>query len=267
MNFTLLLPAQNMNLKTSISFIFFVVFFAQHSFGQLVPRHFKDTVYHATIIKFGYMLASSTSDLKNRFGVFNSANLSCTYKTNKNWLWGAQFDFLFGNQVKEKDMLRNIATPDGFIIGSDGLLIDPSYNMRGFITSIYAGKIFPVGYNQNSGISVSSGLGLMQHKVLITLERNTSSYALDKELTRGYDRLSNGLLWHNSVGYTHLSNRGLINFFGSIDFGFAATQNRRSFNYDTGLKDQTKRFDGFWGVKVGFILPLYPKTTPEFYYN
>lgn len=256
-----------MKIKQGFFLLFLAVLGTLSSFAQLVPRHFKDTIHHATIIKFGYMNSNPTNDLKERFGNFNSVNLACNYKTNKNWLWGAQFDFMFSNNVKEKNMLRNIATPDGFIIGSDGLLIDPSYNLRGFMTSIYMGKIWPIGYNNNSGITATTGLGLMQHKVLILLERNTSSYALDKELARGYDRLSNGLLWHNSIGYTHLSNRGLINFFGSFDFGLASTQSRRSFDYDSGPANQTQRLDGFWGIRLGFILPLYPKITPEFYYN
>lgn len=267
MIFKLLLHPALMNLKRSTFFILFLVVTTLPSFAQLVPRHFKDTIHHVTLIKFGYMITSSLGDLNDRFGNFNAVNLSCSYKTNKNWLWGAQFDFIFGNKVKEKNMLRNIATPDGFIIGGDGLLIDPTYNMRGFLSSIHFGRILPIGYNNNSGIAVTTGLGLMQHRVLISLERNTSSYALDKELTRGYDRLSNGLLWHNSVGYTHLSNKGLMNFFGSFDFGVASTQSRRSFDYDSGETNKTNRLDGFWGIRVGFILPLYPKIPPEFYYN
>lgn len=234
--------------------------------SQIVPRHFKDSISHATLVKLGYVKLFPLFDLSNRFGDFHAISGEGTYKTNKNWLWGGKFDFMFGSNVKENDMLRNI-TIGGFVIGADGLLIDPSYSLRGFNASVHTGKIIPIGYNNNSGISLLTGAGLLQHKVFISLERNTQSYAFTKEQAKGYDRLSNGFFLSQSIGYTHLSNRGLINFFGSLDFGLAFTQNRRSFNYDSNTTDTQKRTDGFWGIRIGFILPIYPRTTPEFYYN
>jgi hypothetical protein len=45
------------------------------------------------------------------------------------------------------------------------------------------------------------------------------------------------------------------------------TQNRRTVNIDTGLKDDRKRMDFFLGLKVGWIIPLFKKLPKEYYYD
>ena len=61
------------------------------------------------------------------------------------------------------------------------------------------------------------------------------------------------------IGYQHLSDNKLINFFVGVDFHYGLTQNRRTVNFDTGLPDTRQRTDLLLGIKAGWILPLYQR--------
>ena len=65
----------------------------------------------------------------------------------------------------------------------------------------------------------------------------------------------------------YLSDNRLLNFYFGIEGYQAFTQSVRKLNYDTGLPDTKKRLDMLYGLRFGWILPLYKKTPNEFYYN
>jgi hypothetical protein len=90
-----------------------------------------------------------------------------------------------------------------------------------------------------------------------------NSPQLSTEYKRGYDRLSNGLCVSPSVGYLHYAPNRRINYFVRVEGHLAQTRNRRSVNYDTGLPDQRLRHDALWGLRVGWILPLYRRAEKE----
>lgn len=197
--------------------------------------------------------------LAQRFGPSASVGLDISYKTTKGWMFTLSGSHLFGGEVLERNILSNISTEGGDVITQTGIFED--YRLKQFGWLLYAriGKLLPViGPNPNSGLLVELGTGLMQHKIWIETPQNNSPQ-LTTEYKRGYDRLSNGLSLNPFVGYQHLSDNKLINFYVGLDAHIGFTQNRRTINYDTGLRDGRQRTDFMIGIKAGWILPLYKR--------
>jgi len=65
------------------------------------------------------------------------------------------------------------------------------------------------------------------------------------------------LAFKEFIGYHLLSKNRQLNFFGGIEMMQAFTQSRRDFNFDTQQKDETKRVDLLFGLRVGLTLPFY----------
>ena len=177
---------------------------------------------------------------------------------------------MFGNQVHESGILDSIKTSDGFLIESDGKLVDTHLLERGFSTFLKFGKLFTAwGPNKNSGIVAIAGLGFIEHKIRIELigGSNKSTPQLSDEVKKGYDRLSNGIALSQSLGYIYLSNNRITNFYAGIEIIEGFTKNRRNFDYDLMKKDDRLRTDLLFGIRVGWILPLYKRMPKEFYTN
>ena len=211
---------------------------------------------YRTHISFEFGYQAPSSDMNDRFG--NNFNLGSQFEvlqTKSLWHAGFKFYFLFGSTVKE-DVLSNLRTTEGFIIGNDRAPALVSLRERGFFLGPYIGKIFNLGERHpHSGIKISVGAGLLQHKIRIQDDTKTISQ-LTGEYRKGYDRLTNGLAGYGFLGYQHLDIEGSINFFAGFDITIASTQNRRDWNFDEGRKDDTKRLDTLLGFRVGWILPI-----------
>ena len=86
------------------------------------------------------------------------------------------------------------------------------------------GYVFPVlSPNPNSGIIVSGGIGILQHKILIDF-RDAQIPQLGEEYKKGYDRLSYGLALNQFVGYVFFGNKKLINFYAGVELTQAWTK-------------------------------------------
>ena len=90
-------------------------------------------------------------------------------------------------------------------------------------------------------------------------------FSLTDEMKKGYDRLSNGISVGGFAGYLYLSNNRRINFFTGIDYLYTRTVNRRGYNYDEMSYDSEKRDDILFGVRFGWIIPIYRRVAQEFY--
>ena len=226
----------------------------------------KDSSIFTTMFYAAYSYQFPGGDLSQRFGGNSSIGGGIMFKTKSNWLVGAEGNFLFGGTVHNSDsMLRNISTPDGYIIDANGYFADVFFYERGY--SIYGkfGKLFPVfSPNPNSGITIMAGGGYLQNKIRIHNPNNTAPQVYG-DYKKGYDHLNSGIAINGSIGYTFMSNNRLLNFYGGFEFIQSWTQSRREYDFELGQKETTSYSSQFYGIKLVWMIPLY-KRTPKTYY-
>lgn len=240
----------------------FLLFFTLRLTAQV---NIKDSAIATPLIGVSYSYQMPAGDMADRFGNNSAIQLSVEYKSRKQWLFGANGSYFFGKDIREKGMFDSIVTSDGNIINRNGEFADIRVYERGFTISATAGRMFAFkNPNPNSGLVLNVGIGFMQHKLRIeTIGNNVPQ--LDKEYKKGYDRLTNGILLSENLGYMYLSNSRLVNFYIGFECMQGFTQSRRSFDFDLMKRDTKKRLDILYGGKIAWILPLYKKAPQEFY--
>lgn len=197
-------------------------------------------------------------DLADRFGVCGMVGLGIGAKTASNWIIDANWDFIFGSDVKEKDPISSLLTENGFLIGTDGFLYDPILYQRGYRVHAGAGKIFSIkSWNTNSGFFIKGNIGLLQHKIYYQIPGDEIIPQLNKEARKGYDLLTNGLSLTQFIGIIVFSKNRFANFKAGLEFTQAFTQNRREVNFNSMSKDDQQRLDLLFGLRFSWILPFY----------
>lgn len=205
-------------------------------------------------------------DLAKRFGPNLNIGGSFMVKTKRNWVFGLESNYFFGRNVKE-NVLTQLRNSDGFIIDNEGLPADLRITERGFGIHLTGGKVFDfLSANPNSGLMVSVGAGYLQSKIKL-YDAQQKIAAVKGDLAHGYDRLSGGFSLTQFVGYMFLSDNRFLNLYFGVESYQGFTHSIRKLNYDTGLPDTQKRLDMLFGLRFGWIVPLYKKTPNEFYYN
>lgn len=226
----------------------------------------KDSCIGITNIGVAFSFQIPGGDLADRFTNNAAIGINFDHKTKKNWILGVHWNYIFGKNIKENTILDSITTSSGFIINQNGEFAQVNIFERGFYTGAYCGKIFPyLSPNPNSGFIVTVGAGLLQHKIRIE-DMGNQTPQLSEEYRKGYDRLTNGFMLNEFIGYSYFSNNKLLNFYAGIELIQGWTQNRRSYDYDLMRKDTKQRLDLLSGFKFGWVLPLYKRTPREFYY-
>jgi len=209
------------------------------------------------LIEFKFGFQAPLADMETRFGGSNvigfglqNANLHSTF------LYGIDGFFIFGNTVKE-DVLQNLRSFDGNIVGIDGHPADVNLKERGFYFGLNAGKIFKITKEKNNltGIRTQIGVGLLQHKIRVQENSNTI-VALNKEYLNEFDRLSNGPSIHLAAGfqYDNPKNNFHFNIMGNL-IG-ATTKSRRDYDHVTGGYIDTKRTDIQAGLSLSYIVSI-----------
>lgn len=244
---------------------FFLILFTLFGHAQ---SEVSDSSINIPMLYASYAYQWPGGDLKDRFGSNSAIGGGGLIKLKSNWLIGADYNYIFGNNIKGSDSLfRDIDTDDGFIIDRNGELSAPNLYERGFYTSVRFGKLFPVlSPNPNSGPFITGSVGLFQHKIRIESIGNTAPQIIG-DYVKGYDKLSNGVGISEFIGYMYMGNKRLVSFFGGIEFTQAFTQSRRSYDFNLGARDVQKRTDLLWGFKVGWIIPFYKRVPKGYYYN
>lgn len=243
-------------MRLTILFVFFFTFFqAQRDTSVSVPL---------VGIHIGGQIPSG--DLVKRFGPNMLIGATFDYKTNKNWIYGINFGYLYGTKVKE-DVMKQLKTAEGYVVDNAGNPADLRITQRGLSLRLSAGKVFSLfGANKNSGLMISFGAGFLQHKInLYDAEQKIA--AINGSMRYGYDRLTFGFSVSEFIGYMYLSKNRLLNFYAGFESSQSWTQSLRKLNYDTGLRDTQKRLDILSGLKIGWILPIYKRQPNDFYYN
>jgi hypothetical protein len=249
-----------MNLKNSLkSIIYLIIVFTNFTFSQ-TP---KDSCLKMHLISAQFSIQMPGGDLEKRFGNNLDAGGSYFFKTKKNFLFGLDAHYLFGEEIKE-DVLAPLKTPEGTITNTDGNYGIITVNQRGLIAQLCVGKIIPkifgfkISPNPNSGLTVIAGGGYLLHYINIFNEENNVPQ-ISGDYSKGYDRLTGGICLKEFIGYTILSNNRLLNFYGGFEFYQGFTKSLRSYDYDLMRTDNTSRIDLIYGIRVGWILPIYKR--------
>lgn len=246
----------------------FILFFFTNANPVYSQVSVSDSVLSIPMFYATYAFQFPGGDLAQRYGVNSSIGGGFQWKTDKNWIIGGEFLFMFGNNVKIADeMMFNLKTIDGDIISMSGNFTNYATFERGYYISGRIGKLLPViSSNKNSGIIVMGSLGYLQHKIRIEVEKNTAPQ-LNGDYKKGYDRLAGGFALSQFIGYMYIGNSRLLNFFGGVEIYEAFTKAKRDVNFDTRKPDKIKnRFDLLIGLKIGWVVPIFKRMPEKYYY-
>lgn len=251
------------NPQKSILLPFFLMILGMQPLSAQVSV--KDSSISMVMIRPSYGLQVPGGDMAKRFGINQSVGMGVTYKTAKGWMFTAEGAYLFGTNINEPNLFTGLTTSDGTIIGADGYYADVRVFERGYYATLGIGRLFPVKKpNPNCGFIVEVSLGFMQHKILIQDKKNAVP-SLREEYLKGYDRLTNGLAAREFIGYLYVGNQRLVNFFGGLEAVQGWTASRRDYNYGTMSADKKARVDLLFGIRIGWVIPLYKEAPDKFY--
>lgn len=225
----------------------------------------KDSI-GMSLFQFQAGIQQPYADVAELYGTNFNVGFSYAFKTKKNFIFGADFLFLFGDNVNDpQNIATGLRTTGGQIVGITGEFILPVILQRGYIGGFYAGKIFPIfGPNPSSGLEVRLGVQYLEHRTWIEL-RQDEFPPLEGDFRKGYDRKRAGIATSQFIGYRHFSNNRYANFFIGFDFYQGFTTDYRSFNIDQMAETNEDYFDIFVGLRIGWSLPVYKRYADKFY--
>jgi hypothetical protein len=244
---------------------------ALSSFGQdklFGPGESKEP-RHGFMLNGNVALDLPAADMAKRFGTNYRLGPALLYKTKKNWLFGAKFDFILGNNVKEDSLMVNIR--DKFsgnhklyeFINNDGQRIGVPVYERGYAVGLQAGKIIRTSKSHpDNGWMLLTTVGFIQHKINI-FDKDNSVEQLRGALRKGYDRLANGSFIEQYAGYAYFSTSRLLNFTIGVDILAGFTQGRRDYLYDVMRPDDAKRVDILYGLRGGWFIPMFKRKSED----
>ncbi len=204
-----------------------------------------------------------SGDLSDRFYNFNSIGLSALYKTKSNFQFGLEYDWYFGDKVKDSSIFFGITGPSGFIIDQNGDFSVIRMRVKGNYLTANFGYLLAIDKTTpNSGIFFSVGTGFMQHKIDIFSSEITIPQIND-EYEAGYDRLAYGFASKQYIGYQYLVDHNRFHLKAGVEFNQGFTKGRRSWNYSTNSPGTENRFDQTIALKFGIIVPVYTKDAAD----
>lgn len=245
--------------------LFFLVLFSTQISAQKVPKVTLKKDYEAKqMIQVlpHFDIIVPRDNLAARFGTISALGIGLGYKTTQNVTFNSNFKTLFGNRVKENNMLNSLKGESGELIDVNGQYASVAFAMRGGYFNFKLGKIIRLEKNANNGLWLQGGFAYLQHRIKLEYQREVLPQ-LDGEMYKGYDRLTGGFGLIGSLGYHHITANNTISYYLNLDFGFHNTQSLRGYNYDQRSKDQAKRNDAFTGISFGIILPVRAMTANQ----
>lgn len=226
----------------------------------------KPEARNGFVFGFGGGVDFPGADMAERYGTSFRAGAQVFYKTKSNWVVGLKYDYLFGNNLRMDSLLINVIDQYGTFIGNGGQRLSVNIYQRGYMFGVQGGKIINLGNNRDNGIAVLSTVGFMEHKVFIR-DREQAIPALLGDYKKGYDRLTNGLVLEQFVGYSYFASNGLLNFFIGLNLTAGFTQGRRDYLFDVRRPDNAKRLDLLYGVKAGMYIPIFKRKSEDYYFE
>ena len=249
-------------IKKTLQSFFFLFFLIQLS-GQNNEKEIsiKDNPGFINIISYGLDLPAG--NMKDLYGTnFRFGVASTYYFTNSNFSIGVSADYLFGYKVKINPV-SNLQTYDNQIFNSNPEFSALNMSERGLIFGVLLSKIIPFKVaDKRSGLRLDAGPYFFSHWIHFNDEFGKIPQ-LEGEYKKGYDNLTGGFAMKEFIGYQHLTKKSRVSFNAGFEFFQGYTKNLRYNNYSTASTEDEKKFDFLFGVKVGWILPLYIEKNPE----
>lgn len=244
------------------------------SFGQdaLFGVDTNRKAHNGLIINANASVDKPFGDMAKRFGTSYRLGPALTYKTKKNWIFGAKGDFIVGNLVKEDSLLANVR--DKYSGKFNGKLVEminnngqregvPVYE-RGYMVAVQLGKIINLSKERpDDGLLLLTSVGFMQHKINI-YNSNKDISAIGGNYLKGYDRLTNGWFIGEYVGYCYFAKNKLLNFNLGLDAALGFTKCRRDYLYDVMRTDDKQRYDILVGLRLGWMIPVFKRHSEDF---
>lgn len=207
------------------------------------------------------------ADMADRFGTSYRVGGQLLYKTKSNWIFGPKYDYIFGTKLKEDSLMINIIDKYGSFIGNSAQRVGVTIYQRGYMIGFQGGKIFNIGKSSSdNGILAMTTVGFMEHKILIR-DRDNAIPSLRGDYKKGYDRLTNGWMLEQYVGYTYFANNNLLNFHIGLNVSAGFTKGRRDFLYDVMRTDTESRVDLLLGIRAGWYIPIFKRKSEEFFFE
>lgn len=210
-----------------------------------------------------YALQIPHGDLKDRYDLFSSIGLAVEYKTKRDFIFGIDYDWYFGESIGEFGTFSEITTDFGQIIDADGNYSVVRLNIKGNYLTANCGYLINLPKDEpNSGILIQLGAGWMQHKIDI-IASQTKIPQINGEYEKGYDKLTYGFATKQFIGYQHLNERDRYHLRAGIEFNQGFTQGRRTWDFNANAPGTDRRFDGTTALQISFIVPVYTKDVED----
>lgn len=220
----------------------------------------------AVLIIPNYTAQFPFGNMQDRFGFNSLFGAQISYKTNRNWLIGAEGGFLYGTKVRDNYVLDNLSTTTAQFITQYNDLTFVKLEEHGFDIKFNFGKIIPFAEKYpDAGLLLMTGFGFLQHKIAINVKA-TELPQLSAVYKRGYDRMSNGPVVSQFIGATFMARRKYFSGYAGLQFDAAFTQGRRPYDFYLMEPLHDKRVDLFLGIKIGYIIPIFLQTSEKEYY-
>jgi hypothetical protein len=209
--------------------------------------------------------------LAQRHGHFNHIGFFAGYKTRRNWVYGLDASFMFGNKVTPdvNTMFSHLMDDKGTITDQNGDQAVVVTASRGMNINGNVGKIIPIfNSNPNSGLYFSLGAGWIAHKIRVETQEHVVP-VIELDYRKGYDRLVQGFTTNQFLGYAFLSSQSFLKFYGGIYVQEGITFERRTIFFDQPdyVVPTDPRLDLQFGLRVGWLIPIYPRQPQEFYFD
>jgi hypothetical protein len=250
-----------MNKQDKLFLLVVVLFFS--SFKGSAQKIADTIPASGFLFQFSYAGQLPGADLAKRFGFTSNVGGAILYKTKSNLQLGGEFNYFFGNVLRETRILDSIATTSGNLIVNDGNFPGVTYFERGFDIQLTAGKLFPISKNLNSGVLVSFSAGYIQHHIDIEIPSDWTPQ-VSGDYLQGYDRLTAGVCITEFVGYQYISKKLFLSMFGGFEFTQGFTKSLR-YDFDLQAKNTNLRYDLLNGIRIGWMLPLLQEHKLKFY--
>lgn len=211
------------------------------------------------------------ADTKILYGNNSTIGAGIHYKTDNNWLWNLNANFISGDNINasREDILGIILDNNGELITGDGIYGSYAMFERGVNIQVKVGKIFSIwAPNPNCGLFINAGLGYLTNRIRIEFSSHASPPPnLSDDYRYGYDRMRGGFAYSGEIGYLYMSNSRILNFSLSFEFTQAHTKSMREWDFNLMGPDLKTYLDRYYGIKAVIYIPTYKRTPAEYYYN